>query len=188
MNEQTANNAADSPAFVETQESIDQNKKVSEAWAKENQPQQSNTAQQAEVKKEEKPKKVFTRNDVKRSIELNIVFPKIYPEYEPWGFKMRLKLSKEAEERRQTYLSLAASEQTASEFEQALDEVCDLLVEMPTGFGDLLATGKGPGDSFRNYVKTATDTDMKDFLAMVVTAADSAYWGAITPREFRKPL
>lgn len=139
-------------------------------------------------KEQPKPKKTFTRNDIKRTIDVSVVFPKIYPDYEPWGFKMRLKLSREAEERRQTYLSLAAVEQTAGITEQALDEVCDLITELPTGFGDLMETGKGPGASFRSYVTTATDPDMKDFLAMVVEAADSAYWGAITPREFRKPL
>jgi len=133
-------------------------------------------------------KKVFNRNDIKRTIDLQIVFPKIYPDYEPWGFKFRLKLSREAEETRQQYLSLAAAEQTAKITDQALDEVCDLMAELPTGFSDLVDLGKGAGHSFRSYVTTATDPDMKDFLAMVVEAADSAYWGAITPREFRKPL
>ena len=149
------------------------------------QQQFSECARPGEPKVTEQTKKTFTRNDIKRHIELAIVFPKIYPDYEPWGFKFRLKLSAQAEERRQEYLSFAAADQTTKQTEQALDEVCDLLVALPTGFGDLQDTGLGPGHSFRSYVETATDTDMKDFLAMVVEAADSAYWGAIQPREFR---
>lgn len=132
-----------------------------------------------------KPKKIFTRGDIKKSIDVRVIFPKIYPDYEPWGFKMRLKLSTEAEDRRQEYLSLSASQRQVKVSEQALDEVCDLLTELPTGFEDLQETGKGPGHSFRSYVETTTDPDMKDFLAMLVEAADSAYWGAITPLEFR---
>lgn len=172
--ETTITDAADVPAFQETQAFVSQDEAVSTG--------------KGEAKEKPAPKKVFNRNDIKRSIELSIIFPKIYPDYEPWGFKMRLKLSREAEERRQIYLSLAATRQTATMSEQALDEVCDLITEMPTGFSDLQATGKGHSDSFRSYVTSATDPDMKDFLAMVVEAADSAYWGAITPREFRKPL
>lgn len=130
-------------------------------------------------------KKVFSRADIKKHVEVKVVFPKLYKDYEPWGFKFRLKLSAEAEDRRQEYLSLSASQRLVKVTEQALDEVCDLLVELPTGFEDLMSTGKGPGHSFRSYVETATDPDMKDFLAMLVEAADSAYWGAITPHEFR---
>ena len=141
-------------------------------------------SQQLEEKKEA-PKKVFTRNDVKRFIEAPLVFPAIYPGYEPFVFRMRLKLSREAEERRQQYLSLSAAEVTARTSEQALDEVCDLLTELPTGFGDLRDTGQGPGPSFRSYYETTTDPDVKEFLRLVVEGADSFYWGAVAPREFR---
>jgi hypothetical protein len=142
--------------------------------------------QEVEAEAQPKPKKVFSRSDIKKHIEVKVIFPKIYPDYEPWEFHMRLKLSTEAEDRRQEYLSLSASQRMVKVSEQALDEVCDLLVDMPTGFSDLESTGKGPGHSFRSYVETATDPSMKDFLYMLVEAADSAYWGAITPLEFRK--
>lgn len=146
------------------------------------------TTVQDVIDEQAQPKKVFNRNDVRRSVDVQVVFPRLYPDYEPWGFKMRLKLSREAEDRRQEYLSLSAVKQTEQMTQQALDEVCDLLVELPTGFDDLKDTGKGPGHSFRSYVETATDPDMKEFLAMLVEAADSAYWNAIAPREFRKQV
>jgi len=148
------------------------------------QPESVVEAQQGETPDPPKPKKVFSRSDIKRSVEVKIIFPKIYPDYEPWVFNFRLKMSQDAEDRRQEYLSLSATQRMVKMSEQALDEVCDLLVDMPTGFSDLKDTGKGPGHSFRSYVETA-DPEMKDFLYMLVEAADSAYWGAITPLEFR---
>lgn len=132
-----------------------------------------------------KPKKVFTRADVRKTVDINVVFPRLYPDYEPFGFKFRLKLGNEAEDRRQDYLSLAPTDRVVKQSEQALDEVCDLLVAIPTGFADMQDTGQGPGATFRSYVETATDPAARAMLDMIVEAADSAYWGATAPREFR---
>lgn len=135
---------------------------------------------------EDKPKKVFTKKDIRRTIDVEINMPRLYEGYDPWGFKLRLKLSTEAEERRQEYLSLSASEQTVALSGRNLDEVCDLLTELPTGFGDLIADGKGPGSSFRTYVETCEDPTMKDLLLQIVEGVDNVYWATISPREFRK--
>lgn len=132
-------------------------------------------------------KKVFTRANITRSVKVSLCFPKLYPDYEPWTFEFRLKLSQEAEERRQQYLSLAASLMTVKLHEQALDEVCDLLVSLPTGFGDLQDTGQGPGQSFRSYVETST-AEMKDQLLLICEGADNLYWQSISPREFRESI
>lgn len=137
--------------------------------------------------KQEVPPKVFTRNDIVRVIPINIIFPNIYPGY-VWKFKLKLKLSEQAEDRRQEYLSFSPMERTIKADAQALDEVCDLITEMPEGFGDLIATGQGPGPSLRSYVETAPDPDMKAFLYMLVNAVDRAYWNAISPMEFRPAI
>jgi hypothetical protein len=150
------------------------------------------SAQPKEVvsdKTEEKPEapalKTFTRRDVKRTVDVEIHFPNLLPGFEPFGFKFRLALSREAEEARQEYLDLPAGERTDKESAQALNEVCDLLTELPAGFGDLRDLGRGPGFAFRSYVETA-EPDARPMLDMIVRAADTGYWGKIMPREFRR--
>ena len=133
------------------------------------------------------PKKVFSRNDVVRAVKVFVHLPKLYPGYEPWGFELRLKLSQEAEERRQEYLALAPTEATVKLGEQNLDEICDLLVSTPSGFSDIKDDGKGPGSSFRNYVETA-DAEAKALLMQIVEGADNLYWASISPREFRREV
>jgi hypothetical protein len=131
------------------------------------------------------PKKVFTVADVKRHITVKVHLPFIYPDYEPWEFDLRLKLSQDAEERRQQYLALSAAQQTIKLEEQALDEVCDLLVSLPRGFGDLQAIGNNPGKAFEHYVKSITDPDARQTVFNIVKTAEDFYWGMILPREFR---
>jgi hypothetical protein len=135
-----------------------------------------------------KKTKVFIRSDVKRGLKISVHLPFLFEGYEPWVFSMRIKLSEEAEERRQEYLALAPSEQTVKFPEQALDEVCDLLTGLPTGFGDLQDNGKGPGPSFRSYVETTSDAEAKDLLYKIVIGASNLYWMQVTPREFRKQV
>jgi hypothetical protein len=146
------------------------------------------TAEDTVVTTKSQPtKKVFTRADIKRSVPVMIHLPKVYPGYEPWEFEFRLKLSKEAEERRQEYLSLSASDMTVKISEQALDEICDLMVSLPKGFGDLKDTGQGPGPSFRSYVETS-DPEVRDQLYTIVEGADNLYWQSISPREFHRAV
>jgi hypothetical protein len=133
-------------------------------------------------------KQVWTRNDVKQGLLIAVHLPFLYANYEPWVFNMRIKLSEDAEERRQEYLSLAASEQTVKFPQQALDEVCDLLKSLPTGFGDLKDNGKGPGPSFRSYIETTVDPEAKDLLYKIAIGASNLYWMHVTPREFRKQV
>lgn len=145
-------------------------------------------APQPEVQPEEeapKPKKVFSRADVKPTIPINVIFPEIFPDYEPFGFKMRLKLSREAQEQREQHHALAAKKQTENYTLQCLNEVCDLITELPTGFSDLKEIGHGPGASFRSYFEHTNNPDEKAFLSMVVEAASAAYWGAVQPLRFR---
>lgn len=135
----------------------------------------------------EAPKKVFTLADIKRSITVSVHLPKLYPEFDPWEFDLRLKLSKEAEDRRQEYLSLSIGEAAVKLQEQALDEICDLLVALPKGFGDLTDNGKGPGSSFREYVNAAGPAQ-KEFLYVIVEGADNLYWASVMPHEFRRKV
>lgn len=132
-----------------------------------------------------KPLKVFSRSDIKRYVKVQVSLPHLYPDYDPWTFKMRLKFTKDAEDRRQEYLALSASDQVVKEFDQNLDEVCDLLTELPKGFADLQDDGHGPGSSFRNYVESAP-TDARDTLDKIISGAINLYWRKVTPQEFRK--
>lgn len=138
--------------------------------------------------KEETPapaKKIFSRNDIVRSVKFSVHLPGLYPDFEPWGFELGLKMSADAEERRQEYLALSAAEQTIKEDEQQLDELCDLLRAMPTNFGDLQDTGMGPGPSFKSYVMTAEDPAVKEVLFNVIRGAMTLYWRKMSPHEFR---
>lgn len=135
-----------------------------------------------------KKKLLFTRDKIRKTIQVGVVFPKLYPDYEPFGFQFRLKLSGEAEERKQEFVSLSAIEQTAKYDKQVLDEVCDLLTELPTGFGDLKYDGKSAGSSFRTYVETCEDPEGKELLYKIVDGANRLYWQAIMPQEFRISL
>lgn len=135
-----------------------------------------------------KPKlRVFRRSDTVRSVWVKLALPDLYPGYEPWTFELGLKLTEQAEERRQEYLALTPTEFTVRAAEQNLDELCDLLRSMPQGFGDLQDNGQGPGPSFMDYVKTA-DTGTKDMLMAIVQGAITLYWRKISPQEFRKSL
>lgn len=137
---------------------------------------------------EETPKKalkVFKRSDIVRTVPVTVCLPNLYPDFAPWEFNLRLKMTQDAEERRQEYLALIPSKQTVNEPEQNLDELCDLITKTPTGFSDLVDDGKGPGSSFKNYVLTA-DPVTKDMLFAVVRGAMTLYWRKISPQEFRK--
>jgi hypothetical protein len=114
--------------------------------------------------------------------------PDLLPGFKPFCFKLRLKLSSEAEETRQGWLSLAPAKQTTGENEEALNEICDLLLEMPRGFGDIKDNGRGPGASFREYVEGTTDGDTLALLYSIVSGASGLYWSKTMPREFRKPV
>lgn len=144
---------------------------------------------QAETVAVEAPpaKKVFTRADVKRHITVEVCLPKLYPGYEPWAFDLRLKLSRDAEERRQEYLALAASQMTVKLKDQVLDEICDLLVAYPRGFSDLPDGSGNPGTAFRAYVESS-DPVTKELLLQIVEGADNLYWSSITPREFQRTV
>src|SRR5689334_12432569 len=71
-----------------------------------------------EAPKAQKPKKIFSLKDVVRTVTCPVHLPKLYPDFEPWVFKLRIKLSKEAEDRRQEYFTLSQMEQTVKAPEQ----------------------------------------------------------------------
>lgn len=174
MNEQTANDAAiNSP-----------------------QPQPMPAVLEAQPKSQPSPethtqptaKKVFTRKDVKRFVKVSLVLPFLYEEYEPWSFKFRFALSKQMDEQKQDFLSMSAMEQTQKDFSQSLDEVCDLLLELPTGFGDLNPEGAAvvnPGAMFRAYVEETTDPEAREQIQAIIKGAANQYWTVIAPRAFR---
>lgn len=148
-------------------------------------PQPKETKKVAKKEVATPTKKIFSRNDIVRSVKFSVHLPGLYPDFEPWGFELGLKMSADAEERRQEYLALSASEQTIKEDEQYLDELCDLLRATPTGFGDLQDTGMGPGPSFKSYVQTAEDPAVKEILYNVIRGAMTLYGRKMSPHEFR---
>lgn len=158
--------------------------------------QENQTAENKQPVQQAQPKlpteqvelKVFTRNEVKRFIPVDILLPLLYPGYAPWGFKFKLALSKDMDEKKQEFLSLSAQEQTDKDYSQSLDEICDLMLELPTGFGDLNPEGRTvaePGKVFRAYVQGTTDSEALQTLKIIVKGAANEYWTKIAPRSFR---
>lgn len=141
-------------------------------------------------------KKLWTRADVKRFVPVAIHLPFLYDteeEFEPWEFKLRFALSKEQDDKREEFLSLSAFEREGKYAKNALDEVCDLLLELPTGFGDINPEGLtvGPhnaGAIFRSYIEGTTDPDARKQLDEIVLAVSNQYWGVIAPRPFRRKV
>lgn len=128
-----------------------------------------------------KNKRVFTLKDIKRTVTVRVGLPGIYDtdEFELWSFVFRTKLSKEAQERRAKFLALPAAERTERSLEQALDEVCDLLVEVPEGFGDFPPESDGTlAERARKYFNQDPQ------LLEIADAANSAYYAKVLPREF----
>ena len=134
-------------------------------------------------KRDDTPKATpFTRASIKKEIEVKVYIPALYGDHH-FDFPLRSKLSIDAENQRQDYMALAAVNQTSKYSEQCLDEIWDLLRAMPRGFDDLQDNGKGPGQSFREYIETAGDA--KDGLMSIVEGASQLYWAKVLPREFR---
>lgn len=133
-----------------------------------------------------KPKKRFNRSgDVPKFIPIKIIFPTILPDFDPFEFDLRFSLSQDAEDKRQEWMQKSVSEQLTQENEQYLDQIGDLLVNLPRGFEDLVELPSGPGESFKSYVRTCPDPHVKELLNMIVRGVNTAYWNAISPREFR---
>lgn len=128
--------------------------------------------------------KGFTRDEIIPAIVAPIHLPKILPN-RVFTFKMRMKFSVKAEEDRQIWNNYSQAKRTETQSEQALKEVCDLLKEMPQGFADLKYDGKSLASSFYNYVTMTQNPETKEFLMLVAEGANSYYWNAIAPQEFR---
>lgn len=138
---------------------------------------------------EEKPpatKKRFSRGDIKRIITVKIHWPSLYPDYEPWVFKLRLILSPEMQRKREDWLGLTPAERNSKDKvrEEVLGEVCDLLADKPEGFEDWPDDGRGPGVQLREYYNSVTDPEGKEIVYSIIEAASNGYWAKVLPREF----
>jgi hypothetical protein len=152
------------------------------------------TKREVQVREEAQPaeappaKLTFQRGHTQRSITVSITWPELYPNYEPWTFKLKVSLSQAMQEKREKWLGLPAGERNKKAIfrEEIISEVCDLLVDYPTGFGDLgLTQGLNPGSVLRNYLETTSDPDQYETIYAIMEAVDTAYWGKCLPREFR---
>jgi hypothetical protein len=145
-------------------------------------------AQGQDEKKSETPQpKLFTLKDVKRVIEVSVIWPTVYPGFEPWSFKLRLALSKELEAERQEFLGLPESEarEQTRYRKLVLDQMCYLLTEAPTGFGDMQANGlQTPGATLRDYVEAIKDPDQLETVYRIIIAANNGYWNRCAPQSF----
>lgn len=130
--------------------------------------------------------KLFTLSDVKRVVEVPVTWPSMYPGFLPWEFEFRLALSKEVDKARQTFLGLPEEEARDQKRYRALilDQVCDLLVRLPTGFGDLQDNGQAPGVVFRQFVEGITDPDQQETVYRITFAANNGYWNRCSPQSF----
>lgn len=156
---------------------------------------ESNTKTQDEKggTKEAKPLEVFTLKSVVRVITVTLHWPALYPNHASWVFKFRLALSDAMQKKREEWIALPVgqSSEKGRYREEALDEVCDLLTDLPEGFGDIRSAeygsaGQDPGSVFRNYVNRAAmqDPETKETIYRIVEAANNGYYAKVSPREF----
>lgn len=140
------------------------------------------------------PRKRFSRATGRKPIPIFLKFPTgPLAELEPIKFTFRMQLSKDAQTRREKWLGQNAQDRTASVDEQILDEVADLLIAEPEGIEDWAEPGGDDGagnvgQRLRQYVAETTDADSLFILKQILEAANTAYWAAITPREFRPAI
>lgn len=123
---------------------------------------------------------LFTVADIPDSVPVSMHFPKMFPGKKPFEFQLRMELSKEAKERRAKFSALSAAERTERERAQAVDELCDLLVEPPKGFGDFPAQAQGE----TLYDVALRYFNQKPLLQQIAEAANTAYYNTVLPREF----
>lgn len=132
----------------------------------------------------------FSRKATPESIHIKFRLPLLFPKMTiPFEFFLGWALSGEAQKRRQKYLAQAPAKRVDGAFEQTMDELCDLISlagKLPKGFDDLTdVPGQKAGDTFRNYVMTATGVGAKESLKIIVNCASDLYWGTTVPQEFR---
>jgi hypothetical protein len=132
------------------------------------------------------PLKIFSTTDVVRQVRCVVHLPKLYPGYQPWEFLFRLQLSSEMQKQRERFLGLAAVEREKQGLDQAVDEVCDLLLAEPTGFADFPGqdSGKPLKERAKEYVTSQTDEQVRLTLKIIYEGASLLYWNSISPREF----
>lgn len=126
----------------------------------------------------------FTRNNVPRSIVITVGLPKLLPELK-FTFRLRLALSKEIQDAAQKLVGRPQAEIDAAQKTATLDEVCDLLQDKPTGFGDWPHDdNRAPGLVLRDYVTSTSDADARFILDTLISGVNRAYWATVAPREF----
>lgn len=126
----------------------------------------------------------FTRKTVPRSIIITVGLPKLLPDLK-FTFKLRLALSKEIQDATQKLVGRPQAEIDAAQKTATLDEVCDLLQDVPTGFGDWPTDdNRAPGLVLHDYVTQTNDPDARFILDTLISGVNRAYWGTVAPREF----
>ncbi len=119
------------------------------------------------------------------TVTVKIGFPEWYPDLKPFVFKLGLELSPEVEKRKQKWLALSVAQRKPTEFEQSLEELCDLLTETPEGFSQLKGESKDPGKMFREFIEHAPTAKAKMFARILVIGVIEGYYQMIAPRLFR---
>lgn len=141
------------------------------------------------------PPKFFTLSAAPATVPpIRVHMPGLLPEHEPFVFILRITFSEHMQKKRDAFLMLAPVKQVEVEDEEILNEVCDLLAQDPTGFGDYspvtAEVGLGsPGNKFRAYYKAAEKASPQAFaiVKLIARAANNIYWANVTPREFFPP-
>jgi hypothetical protein len=147
--------------------------------------------QTVEAAPQETPKLVFDPRGggFPSFVTVPLCLPFIFENYEPWVFKLRYKLSADAEKQRQKFATLAPAKKAEQMDNRNLDELCDLLVELPAGFAGLTEVqGQKPGETFKKYVLSVSNPEARAILFTIIGGALDHYWGKLMPQEFRTPI
>lgn len=123
-------------------------------------------------------RKIFTRKDSRPTVTVS-VYTRMYEDFAPFVFEFRLSLSREQKEKREQWLSLSAVDNLAKAQREAIEEVADLLVREPEGFGDFPVSERPLRERAIEYFSS------DEFLGNVAEAANTLYYNKILPREFR---
>jgi hypothetical protein len=136
-------------------------------------------------------KKRFSIRKPPRGMKITVSWPRLLPGYEPFVFRLRLALSEDMQKKQEEWAALPADKLAAQQKGQILEEICDLLVDHPTGFDPEeydYANPGDPGNVLRSFVAAVTglgaDPDAKFIVEGIVRAANNGYWDTVAPRSF----
>jgi len=126
---------------------------------------------------------LFSRNAIPRVAGVKVKLPLI--KGLEFLFEFKIRLSKDMQAERETWLGQRVSEREKNYEEVTLKLAADLLVRDPQGFDPAdWPTEGSPGEKLLAYFQATTDPDAKKLIFDTIEAAISGYWAIVLPSAF----